>query len=144
MKAADRRATLTFVLDASLTLTWAFPDEWHVMAQRAREILESRGGKAIVPRIWWYEVRNILIVNERRGRITPAGTAIFLKQIADLPIETAPAPDERILLDLARQTKLTVYDAAYLALAIEEKLPIATLDQALQNAAISMNVQRLT
>jgi predicted nucleic acid-binding protein len=134
---------LKFVLDASVTLTWAFPDEWHVTALRAREILESPGGRAIVPGLWWYEVRNILIVSERRGRITPAGTAIFLKQISDIPIETAPAPDEGILLDLARQTKLSIYDAAYLALAIEENLPIATLDQALRSAAITKGVSLL-
>lgn len=136
--------TVRFVLDSSVTLGWAFGDERDPNAMRAAHLLETDSADAIVPVLWWYEIRNILVIGERRGRITPAGTAIFLKQISDLPIETAPAPDEAILLDLARQTKLTVYDAAYLALAIEEKLPIATLDQALQNAAVSMNVQLLT
>ena len=38
-------------------------------------------------------------------------------------------------MDIARRRKLTVYDAAYLELAIREGLPIATLDQELETAA---------
>ena len=41
---------------------------------------------------------------------------------------------------LARQRNLTVYDAAYLELAIREALPLATLDRALENAAIAEGV----
>lgn len=132
-----------FVLDSSVTLSWAFADEHDPVAMRAQQWLETETGKALVPAIWWYEIRKILIGGERRGRITPAGTAIFLKQIAELAIETVPNPDEKILLDLARQEKLTVYDATYLTLAIQENLSLATLDGALKSAALSHGVPLL-
>jgi len=132
-----------FVLDASVTLTWAFPDESSPIARRAEEVLQTSGGGAVVPALWWYEVRNILLVNERRGRITAMETAIFLSQMAAVPISVVSPPDDGILLDLARQTRLTIYDASYLALAMQHGLPLATLDQALQSAAQSMKVALL-
>jgi predicted nucleic acid-binding protein len=132
-----------FVLDSSVTLSWAFTDEQEPSAMRAAQLLESDAADAIVPVLWWYEIRNILIVGERRSRITPERTAIFLRQISDLPIEIAAAPEDGILLDLARETKLTVYDAAYLAVALQENLPIATLDTALRAAALSRGIPLL-
>jgi len=110
---------------------------------RAAQLLESNTADAIVPDLWWYEIRNTLIVGERRSRITPERTAIFLRHIAELPIIVAAALDEGILLDLARETKLSVYDAAYLSLAIQENLPLATLDTALRAAALSRGIPLL-
>jgi predicted nucleic acid-binding protein len=136
-------SSLSFVLDASVTLCWAFPDESEPVGERAAEILQSPGGSAVVPALWWYEIRNVLIVGERRGRITPDGTAFFLNQVKALRIVTAPAPDDGVLLDLARRMKLTVYDAAYLALAIERNLPLATSDKTLQSAARANQIRLL-
>jgi predicted nucleic acid-binding protein len=142
MKAAGKR--VKFVLDASVTLSWAFADESNPVAARARQILESPEGAAVVPILWWYEVRNILIVSERRSRITADGTSLFLAQLAQINITTAPVPSNDSLLDLARQNRLSVYDAAYLAIATELKLPIATLDRALVTAAALMNIPLLS
>jgi predicted nucleic acid-binding protein len=134
---------LNFVLDASVTLTWAFRDEWHSIAVRARQVLESPGGTAVVPSLWWFEVRNILIVNERRGRIDSQGTIDFLNELSNLNFITAPIGDDAALLGLARKHKLSVYDSAYLALAIEQKAPLATMDQKLREAASAVNVELL-
>jgi len=119
------------------------PGEENPVAHRAERILESPGESAIVPSLWWYEVRNILIVNERRGRITQANTTLFLNQTASLRIFVDSNMDERLLLDLSRQARLTVYDAAYLALAMRERLPPATLDKALEEAALAAGVALL-
>jgi predicted nucleic acid-binding protein len=51
--------------------------------------------------------------------------------------------DESIVLELARQTRLTVYDASYLALAMRERIPLATLDKDLRNAAQAAGVPLL-
>ena len=134
---------MAFVLDASVTLSWAFPDEQNPIALRAGQLLELSGETALVPSLWWYEVRNILIVNERRGRTTPLRTASFLKAITELSIVTEFELDETIVMELARQTRLTVYDAAYLALAMRENLPLATLDKDLRNAARAAGVPLL-
>src|ERR1035437_1362096 len=98
---------MDFVLDASVTLSWAFPDEQNPIALRAGQLLESSGETALVPSLWWYEVRNILIVNERRGRITPLRTASFLKALDELSIVTEFSQDESIVLELARSEEHT-------------------------------------
>jgi len=91
----------------------------------------------MVPSIWWFEVRNTLIVNERRGRITEADTAAFLLGLTRLGVMVDRAPEEAAVLALARTHRLTVYDASYLELAQREALPLATLDQPLRAAALA-------
>ncbi len=124
---------MPFVLDASVTACWAFDDEDHPLAALAIE--RMRTDEAHVPALWWFEVRNILIVNERRGRLTVDHTATFLRALSRLGIAVDTSPDEAAILALARRHRLTVYDAAYLELARREALPLATLDSALAAAA---------
>jgi len=59
---------MPFVLDASIAACWAFDDEDHPVA--AVTLDRIRTDEASVPSLWWFEVRNTLIVNERRGRLT--------------------------------------------------------------------------
>lgn len=133
---------MPFVLDASVAATWAFEDEDHPVAARAIERI--RVDAAIVPSLWWFEVRNTLIVNERRKRLTEATTAAFLGKLARLPISLDDLPEEMRVLALARQHRLTVYDAAYLELAQRENIPLATLDRALADAAGAEKVPLIT
>jgi predicted nucleic acid-binding protein len=69
-----------FVLDASVVLTWCFPDE---TSQRADEISEriASGDRIVVSAFWRYEVLNALLVGEKRKRITPALTQAFLDDL---------------------------------------------------------------
>lgn len=124
---------MPFVLDASIAVCWAFDDEAHPAASLALERL--RTDDACVPALWWFELRNSLIVNERRGRITEADTAIFLRGLSRLGIMLDRTPEESAVLALARKYRLTVYDASYLELAQRENLPLATLDRTLRDAA---------
>lgn len=124
---------MPFVVDASIVACWALQDEHATPAERALGRLS--GDEAIAPALLWFEVRNILVVNERRKRLTEAGTREFLSQISALPIRTDVAPDEAVVMRLAREHKLSVYDAAYLELAQRLRLPLATLDDALAAAA---------
>ena len=128
---------MPFVLDASITLCWAFADEEHPIATAALDRIQH--GKARVPELWWFEVRNALVVNERRGRLTEAGTSSLL-----LAIHVDRTPAEAALLTLARQHRLTVYDAAYLELAQRDGLALATLDSALRQAAAAVGVPLLS
>jgi len=112
---------LSFVVDASAVGCWCFPDESAVLAEIALERLNPDG--AVVPALWWFEVRNLLIANERRGRIDPAGTATFLAHLARLPITIDRAPDGAMVMALVRAHGLTVYDAAYLELALRLAIP---------------------
>jgi predicted nucleic acid-binding protein len=123
---------MTFVVDASIVVAWAF-DEVNVAASGARE--RMRREPAVAPALWWFEVRNALVQGERRGRFTELRTARFLRNISRLAITVDRAPSEPGVLTLARRHRLTVYDAAYLELALREALPMATLDEALASAA---------
>ena len=124
---------MAFVLDASITVCWAFDDENHPDASLAFDRIRAEEG--LVPGLWWFEVRNILIVNERRGRITESDTASFLLNLSLLRLRVDRSPDENAILRLARAHRLSVYDAAYLELAQREGLPLATLDADLRKAA---------
>ena len=131
-----------FVLDASITACWAFQDEDHPDASFAFDRMRSDEG--VVPCLWWFEVRNILVVNERRRRITESDSAAFLLSLSRLRIRVDRAPDEGSVLRLARSRRLSVYDAVYLELAQREGLPLATLDADLQRAAAGEAVALLS
>ena len=124
---------MPFVLDASIAACWAFEDENHPAAALALERI--RTDEVLVPGIWWFEVRNTLIVNERRGRLSQADTAIFLRGLSRLGVTIDRAPEESAVLALARTHRLSVSDASYLELAQRERLPLATLDHDLRKAA---------
>jgi predicted nucleic acid-binding protein len=124
---------MAFVLDAPVTACWAFQDEKHADADRAFRRIRTE--EAVFPSLWWFEVRNILVVNERRGRISLPDSAAFLLHLAKLAVRFDNLPDEGSVLRLARTHRLSVYDAAYLELAQRENLALATLDAGLRKAA---------
>jgi predicted nucleic acid-binding protein len=124
---------MPFVVDASVTACWAFRDEDHPVADAALERL--RADDATAPALWWFEVRNILVVNERRGRLAEADSAAFLRDLARLPVLLDRTPQEGEILRLARTHRLSVYDAASLELARRNGIALATLDAALVRAA---------
>jgi predicted nucleic acid-binding protein len=129
---------MAFVIDASIIAAFAFEETANPRVASAMESLES--SEALAPNLFFFEVRNGLVVNERRGRTTPAQSASFLRVLARLPIRLAPTPENDAVVTLARVRNLTVYDAAYLELAKREGLPLATLDRALEKAAVAEGV----
>ncbi|MGA2712773.1 MAG: type II toxin-antitoxin system VapC family toxin [Xanthobacteraceae bacterium] len=130
---------MAFVLDASVSACWAFADEDHPVAGVAFSSLQTE--EAVVPALWWFEVRNILIANERRGRINERETDLFLRALAQFRIRIDREPEQASVLRMARAQGLSVYDAAYLEVAHREKLPLATLDRRLGEAARLTGVQ---
>ena len=125
---------MAFVIDASITTCWLMPDESDARAIAAYALLDEND--PLVPAIWWFEARNVLISNERRGRI--GGTALLdaYDVLSELSVEIDREPDETQIFSLARRHRLTVYDAAYLDLALRRSAPLATLDDALASAAL--------
>ena len=120
------------MLDASITACWAFEDEDHPTAAAALDRL--RTDEACAPNLWWFEVRNTLIVIERRKRLTENDTAAFLRALARLNVTIDRSPEEAGVLLLAGQYRLSVYDAAYLELALRRNVPLASLDEPLLRA----------
>jgi predicted nucleic acid-binding protein len=125
-----------FVIDASSVLAWCFEDEGGPDADALIEKVATKG--AAVPGLWAIEIANGLVIGERRGRIKPAESATFVAMIEELPIVADRATGARALhetMSLAREHRLTAYDAAYLELAMRLGLPLATGDRALEAAA---------
>jgi predicted nucleic acid-binding protein len=124
---------MPFVLDASTAASWNFPDEDHSAARATWERI--RGDDAMVPPHWWFEVRNVMLVGERRKRISATQTIYFLARLSRLRIMEAQRPADTGIFALARRHRLTFYDAAYLELAQREDVALATLDEELAEAA---------
>jgi len=133
---------LSFVVDASIALSWYLPGETSAVSEAA--FARLRDADAIAPILWWLEIRNTLVISERRQRITPAQIIQILTRLGELPVRLDAAPDSETVLALARAHGLTVYDAAYLELALRLAIPLATLDRALAAAAPSAGVELLT
>jgi predicted nucleic acid-binding protein len=115
------------VIDASVTLAWILPDEHEAPALRVLDRVLAEG--AGVPALWRWEVQNALRTAERRKRITPADLAEAIVKLRALNVEIqSPAPLGRDL-ELSRKFDLTVYDAAYLELAIRMGWELATVDE---------------
>ena len=129
---------MAIVIDVSIAAAWCFPDEQANAADRALEELPRSGG--VIPAIFGYEMRNVLIVNERRGRIDQAGSARFLMRLRDLHLLQDDAHDEDTVMALARKHRLSAYDAAYLETALRRSDRLATLDRDLANAAAAEDV----
>ncbi len=125
-----------FVLDTSVTMAWCFDDESNPYADAVLESLEKN--TALAPGIWLLEVSNVLVVAERRNRMTKADSVRFQELLKELSIQVEYSTQQRVFgenLDLAREQNLSAYDAAYLDLAMRAGCPIATLDNALRDAA---------
>ena len=126
-----------FVLDASTALGWMLDRPVPARAAQARKRI-SAGEVPVVPGLWLHEVSNAVVTSERRGRLTADQVntlAVDLDEFSDV-VEVDPlAVRASVLVETARQTQLTVYDAAYLELAARRRLPLATLDDKLREAA---------
>lgn len=129
-----------FVLDASMTLSWAFEGESTPFTVAVLKSLETV--HAVAPALWAFEVASVLSTAERRGRMDAAAQAAFLER-RRLPIAIEHRPATWLaqqILPLARTYHVSAYDAAYLELAIREGLPLATLDDDLRRAACAAGV----
>ncbi len=124
---------MPFVVDASVAASWFLPEDRPMQAEATYALLTD--DYAMAPNLWWYEMRNLFVTNERRGRIDRGRTDQALSLLARLSIRLDGEPIEGALLELARRHQLTVYDAAYLELAQRKNFSLATLDRALASAA---------
>ncbi|HOA57263.1 MAG TPA: type II toxin-antitoxin system VapC family toxin [Dermatophilaceae bacterium] len=130
---------MAFVLDSSVALSWCFEDEVTEATLRIRERLSTE--RAVVPSLWLLEVANVLLLGARRGRLTAEAAAEFADLLVGLPIDVVePERDIADLMQLAAEHRLTAYDAAYLQVAAARRLPLATLDATLAEAARAAGV----
>lgn len=127
---------MSLVLDCSVTIARMYTQETTSSVRSVFHLLSTYG--AWVPSLWRLEVANVLEMNRRRGRNDASFRDAALADLAILPIEIDMNTDRlawNATLDLAEKHNLTLYDAAYLELALRRGLPLATLDRDLRDAA---------
>ena len=109
------------------------PDERNDNTDEVLLRLIREPGRA--PSLFWHEARSLFLKAERRGRFPAGGASAFMQRLWRLPIEDAGAGADATVFALAGAHGLSSYDATYLALAMAEQRPIATLDKKLADAA---------
>lgn len=132
---------MSLVIDASVALAWTFGDERTPPVIAILEDVLREG--AVVPVLWRLEVANGLRSALRRGRITQSLRDATLVDMADLPITIDTETNDHawsFVVALSDRYELTPYDAAYLELAQRRRVPLATLDRQLGEAAFSAGV----
>jgi predicted nucleic acid-binding protein len=136
---------MAIVLDASVTLSWCFPDEQTSLSLQVLDRLNA-GEEALVPAFWAVEVLNSLLVGEKRGRVSREQTTAFLKHLTALRPTVDHASLEQVfgtVQALCRDHGLTPYDALYVELAQRSSWPLATLDEFQKGAAQALRIKYL-
>jgi predicted nucleic acid-binding protein len=135
---------MDFVLDNSVAMRWLLRDGHAANQRYAQQVLASLADRvAAVPALWWLELANAIAKSERKQLVSQADSELFLRLLTAQAIEERTLPGALLLdktLALARQHAISSYDAAYLVLSMQLQLPLATLDAALQQAALKMGV----
>ena len=132
---------MTFIVDASVVGAWLLQDEPSRLVDVVLDgfVIEGVGA----PDLLTHEIRNVAVKSVQRGRVQRADAEHLLQRFQQMRIRDAGPGDGRVIVGLALRHKLTPYDAAYLALAKSEHLPLATLDKQLRAAARAESVPLL-
>lgn len=120
---------MTLVVDASAVAGRLLPDEdGPDLAALVAVHADFRA-----PWLLWAELRNILVVMERRERLPQGLADQLIEAVEGIVLDTAPS--NAGVLALARRHGLTVYDALYLDFALRRGAVLARLDARLAQAA---------
>jgi predicted nucleic acid-binding protein len=130
-----------YVIDASAALAYLLdePRPYWVDGIMA----EARGGESelLAPAFLWLEIGNCLArLHEMADEV--ALEAMLRAEAFGIELVETDRPIRLRTLTLARQHRLTMYDALYLAVAETLGAPLLTLDVPLERAADSMGLGR--
>ena len=125
---------MAIVIDASVAIAWRLRDQDGTpFADAVVERIAVE--EAVVPDLFWHEVRSVLLREERNGRIEAGTTDDCMQEIRFLPLSTDGDQGDGQIIALARCHRLSGYDAAYLETALRRRAKLATLDRMLAAAA---------
>ena len=123
-------------------MAWCFEDQSTPYTDAVLQAVID-GAAIVVPAIWKLEVVNTLVVAERRKNVTPAKSAVFLRDLQKFTITVDLEGLDwafSTVLDQARLYQRSAYDASYLELAKRRGLPLATRDRPLEKAAQELGI----
>jgi predicted nucleic acid-binding protein len=139
----DQRGAPLIVLDASITIAWLLNEPGAPAAELNASLSINR---IMVPSHWPIEVGNSLLTAKRRNRVDGNRLTEISKELAGLNVmvEVSLSPEQiPSLIQFAEAQRLTLYDAAYVALATSQNAVLATLDNAMRQAAIRLGIDVL-
>jgi len=129
------------VADASVVGPFFLPDEVDELREDVVEAFSN--GTVVVPQHWRLEVANLAVIAVRRGRLHDDQLPSVMSRLADYGVEVDGQTDRHAwsaTLELSRRHSLTLYDAAYLELAVRRGARLATSDKRLGQAALVHDV----
>src|ERR1700744_5432551 len=103
------------VLDASVCLSWLFPDEENEWSKAMYQRLRDEAQRIVVPAHWVLEVSNGFVVGSRRKRIKAEQVPLFWNVLTALPVDIQPAlvvMEAKRVVALSEKYSLTVSDAS--------------------------------
>lgn len=116
---------MALVIDASIALKLALNEAGTVAARK----LAAHADELIAPELMMIEAANALWANVRRGVITAENARVGLRLIGGAGIDIVSGQDLiQHAFDIANELAHPVYDCIYLALALDEDLPLVTAD----------------
>jgi predicted nucleic acid-binding protein len=125
------------VSDASVAIKW-FHSKGEEEVAESRALLDAHKERSValsVLDLTPYEIGNALL--RGRAKATDRQVATVLDSLAEICPAVRPSHDElRLATKLAAQHDLTLYDAAYAAVAKNRKAALATLDKQLLDAKL--------
>ena len=125
---------MAIVIDTSVAIAWCLRDRKGT-AQADAVMERASSETAIVPSLFWHEIRSVLVVAEQKERIEADAAESHVERLRTLRFVTDDDQDDRRTVALARRHGLSGYDAAYLETAKRRGAKLATLDKRLATAA---------
>ena len=135
----------SFVVDASVGFAWVYPGQ---ATPETDQLLNdiAAGAMVIVPALWYLEMANVLLIPQRRRRLTAVQRQAALEKLTALQFTVDEEGTRHAFgktSELAEKHGLTIYNATYLELALRRSLPLATRDEALKAAARQCGLKAL-
>lgn len=127
------------VLDASVAVSWLLAE--HTKTAILDDLLATR--RILVPSHWTTEVSHAILKALRRKSIPQAKLIDIAKDIEVLDVVIQPPTTLSAMIPMigfAQENGLTVYDAAYVQLALARNAELATFDNAMRQAAGRLGV----
>lgn len=126
-----------FVVDASVGFAWVHQSQ---ATPETDQLLNevAAGVTVIVPALWFLEMSNVLLIAQRRHRLTSGQRKAAMEKLTALQLTVDEEGSRNAFgktSELAEKYGLTIYDATYLELALRRSLPLASRDESLKNAA---------
>jgi predicted nucleic acid-binding protein len=127
----------SFIVDASVGFAWVYHGQATAETDQWLKAVAA-GATVIVPALWFLEMANVLLMAQRRHRLTAMQRKAAMEQLTALQLKVDEEGTQNAFgktSDLAETHGLTIYDATYLELALRRSLPLASRDEALRKAA---------